>query len=73
MERPSTEIGFRRLVEESPIGICVIQGGRYRYINPKLAATFGYSPEELPGRAAVAGDRHLGQTDLTARRGEAAL
>ena len=40
-------IAFRRLVEESPIGICVIQDGRYRYVSPKLAATLGYSQEEL--------------------------
>jgi diguanylate cyclase (GGDEF)-like protein/PAS domain S-box-containing protein len=53
MEKPSTEIGFRRLVEESPIGICVIQGGRYRYVNPKLAATFGYSREELLGLESI--------------------
>ena len=47
-------IGFRRLVEESPVGICVIQDGRYRYVSPKFAATLGYSPEELVGLESIA-------------------
>ena len=47
-------IPFRRLVEESPIGLCVIQDGRYRYVSPKLAATLGYSQEELLGLESIA-------------------
>jgi diguanylate cyclase (GGDEF)-like protein/PAS domain S-box-containing protein len=47
-------IAFRRLVEQSPVGICVIQDGRYRYVSPKLAATLGYSPEELLGLESIA-------------------
>ena len=43
----SQEMAFRHLVEESPVGLCVIQDGRYRYVNPQLAAIFGYSAEEL--------------------------
>ncbi len=50
---PPTEVGFRRIVEESLVGICVIQDGRYRYANPKLAATLGYSPEELLGLESI--------------------
>jgi diguanylate cyclase (GGDEF)-like protein/PAS domain S-box-containing protein len=46
---PSTEIGFRPFVEKAVVGLCLIQDGRYRYVNPKLAAIFGYSPEELLG------------------------
>jgi diguanylate cyclase (GGDEF)-like protein/PAS domain S-box-containing protein len=45
----STEIGFRPFVEKAVVGLCLIQDGRYRYVNPKLAAIFGYSPEELLG------------------------
>jgi len=45
----STEIGFRPFVEKAAVGLCLIQDGRYRYVNPKLAAIFGYSPEELLG------------------------
>jgi len=29
------------------VGLCLIQDGRFRYVNPKLAAIFGYSTEEL--------------------------
>ena len=43
----STEIGFRPFVEKAVVGLCLIQDGRYRYVNPKLAAIFGYSTEEL--------------------------
>jgi diguanylate cyclase (GGDEF)-like protein/PAS domain S-box-containing protein len=45
----STEIGFRSFVEKAVVGLSLIQDGRYRYVNPKLAAIFGYSPEELLG------------------------
>ncbi len=38
---------FRTLVEQSLVGMYVIQDGRYKYVNPKLAAIFGYSPSEL--------------------------
>jgi diguanylate cyclase (GGDEF)-like protein/PAS domain S-box-containing protein len=44
---PSTEIGFRPFVENAVVGLCLIQDGRFRYVNPKLAAIFGYSTEEL--------------------------
>jgi diguanylate cyclase (GGDEF)-like protein/PAS domain S-box-containing protein len=42
-----TEIGFRPFVEKAVVGLCLIQDGRYRYVNPKLAAIFGYSTEHL--------------------------
>lgn len=45
---------FRGLVEQSLIGIYVIQDGRFRYVNPGFAAIFGYdSAEELVERVAV--------------------
>ena len=45
-----TEIGFRPFVEKAVVGLCLIQDGRYRYVNPKFAVTFGYTPEELVGQ-----------------------
>jgi len=39
---------LRGLVEQSLTGIYVIQGGRFRYVNPRFAEIFGY-----PGPAAV--------------------
>jgi PAS domain S-box-containing protein len=41
------ELPFRRLVEEAPIGLHVIQDDRFRYVNRRLAETFAYRPEEL--------------------------
>lgn len=37
------DAAFRRLIEEIGVGIYVIQEGRFQYVNPSLAATFGYS------------------------------
>lgn len=38
---------FRNLVERSLVGVYVIQEGRFRYVNPRLAECFGYSQEEI--------------------------
>jgi diguanylate cyclase (GGDEF)-like protein/PAS domain S-box-containing protein len=48
-ERISTamEPQFRTLVEQSLVGMYVIQDGRFQYVNPRFAAIFGYSPSEL--------------------------
>ena len=40
-------IGFRPFVENAVVGLCLIQDGRFRYVNPKLAAILGYSTEQL--------------------------
>lgn len=46
---------FRGLVEQSLIGIYVIQGGVFRYVNPGFAAIFGYdAADELIDRVPVA-------------------
>ncbi len=43
-----SESRFRSLVEQSLVGIYIIQGGRFLYVNPKLADIFGYaSPQEI--------------------------
>ena len=38
---------YRRLVEQSVVGMYVLQDGRYRYANPRLAATLGYTQSEI--------------------------
>ena len=38
---------YRRLVEQSVVGMYVLQDGRYRYANPRLAATLGYTQFEI--------------------------
>jgi diguanylate cyclase (GGDEF)-like protein/PAS domain S-box-containing protein len=49
---PAAEAGepeFRQLVEHLPLGTYLIQDGRYRYANPKLADILGYAQPELVG------------------------
>ncbi len=45
----ASEPEFRRLVEQLPLGTYLIQNGRYRYANPKLAEILGYTQPELVG------------------------
>ena len=42
-----SEIKFRSLVEQSLVGVYVIQDGRFAYVNPRMADLYGYSVEEL--------------------------
>lgn len=46
----SAEARYRRLVEQSIVGIYVIQGDRFTYVNPKMADVFGCTAEELTSR-----------------------
>ena len=59
LERKTAEAKFRGLVEQSLVGIYIIQDSRFVYVNPKLADIFGYTVEEIVGR--------LGPLDLTAQ------
>lgn len=43
----ATESKFRTLVEQSLVGIYIIQGNRFVYTNPKMSEICGYSEEEL--------------------------
>jgi len=38
---------FKSLVENSLVGVYLIQDGVFKYVNPKLAELFGYSQDEL--------------------------
>jgi PAS domain S-box-containing protein len=38
---------FRTLVEQSLVGVYIIQDDHFVYVNPRLAAIFGYTPEEM--------------------------
>jgi len=42
-----SESKFRSLVEQSLVGVYVIQEGRFIYVNPRMANIFGYSIEEM--------------------------
>lgn len=43
----AAEEKFRGLVEQSLVGIYIIQNDRFQYINPTFADIFGYSQEEI--------------------------
>lgn len=45
-----SEKKFRDLVENSLVGVYVIQDGIFRYVNPKLAEIFGYESDQLIGK-----------------------
>ena len=45
--RVVAEDNFRCLIEQSLVGVYIIQDGRYRYVNPKWSQLCGYSIEEL--------------------------
>ena len=41
------ETKYRSLVEESLVGVYIIQDNRYVYVNPQFAEIFGYTQEEI--------------------------
>jgi PAS domain S-box-containing protein len=41
------EIPFRGLVEQSLVGLYVIQDDMFQYVNPRFAAMFGYTQQEM--------------------------
>jgi PAS domain S-box-containing protein len=43
----TAESRFRGLVEQSIVGIAIVQDDRFLYVNPKLAEIVGYTQEEL--------------------------
>ena len=47
-----SERKFRTLVEQSLVGVYIIHDDHFVYVNPRLAAIFGYTPEEMtaPGK-----------------------
>jgi len=38
---------YRLMVEQAPVGMCVVQHGRARFLNPQLARMFGYALDEM--------------------------
>lgn len=49
----SAETKFRDLVEQSLVGIYIIQGGTFSYVNPRMAEMFGYTQDEIIGKKNV--------------------
>lgn len=48
-----SELLFRSLVEESLVGVYIIQDGRFSYVNPRAAEMIGYTREEAVGGIGV--------------------
>ncbi|OGU77824.1 MAG: hypothetical protein A2V93_00430 [Ignavibacteria bacterium RBG_16_34_14] len=42
-----SETKFRSLVEESLVGVYIIQDGKFPYVNPRMAEIFGYTANEI--------------------------
>ena len=49
-ERAETEGLFETLANESPVGICIIQDGKFCYTNPTFQHNTGYKEDELLGK-----------------------
>ncbi len=68
---------FRSLVEQSLVGVYLMQDDRFVYVNPRMAEVFGYSPAEIVQQLSVSDlvaptSRDLVQENVARRlRGEA--
>ena len=63
---------FRNLNEASLVGVYIIQGGVFKYVNPKFARIYGYEPEDMIGKIkpddlVLPEDRPLVQQNLKRR------
>ncbi len=50
---PQVNAHYSSLVENSLVGVYLIQGGKFVFVNPRLAEIFGYSREELIGKEVI--------------------
>src|SRR4030066_1416307 len=41
---------FKTLSEELPVGVCIMQDGKFCYVNSTFPIAIGYTPEELVGK-----------------------
>ena len=49
-----SEERMRLLIESSPVGICIVQDGKYAYVNPALTKIMGCEgPDEILGESAL--------------------
>jgi len=49
-ELQAAEVKFRALVEQSIVGIYIIQDDQFVYVNPRMTGIFGWSEEEMTAR-----------------------
>lgn len=48
-----SEAKFRKLAQKSVVGVCIIQDGVLKYVNPKFAEIFGYKVKEIANKIAT--------------------
>ena len=48
-----SEAKFRQLVEQSVVGVYIIQDGAFKYVNPRFEEIFGYAASELDSPSKV--------------------
>jgi len=48
-----SENKFRDLAEKSIVGIYLVQGGKFKYVNSRFAEIHGYAPEEMIDRKGI--------------------
>jgi len=70
----NSEMKFRSLVEQSLVGVYIIQDGRFAYVNPRLGEIVGYTTDELLamsslGEVVVPEDRELVRDQIERRVG----
>jgi len=53
LEHLEAEEKFRNLVEQSLVGVCIIQNNRLAYVNPRFAELCGYTESELLGTDSI--------------------
>jgi two-component system, sporulation sensor kinase E len=46
-ELREAELKFRTIADRSMVGVYIAQNDRFTYVNPRFAAVFGYTPDEL--------------------------
>ncbi|HKS37990.1 MAG TPA: PAS domain S-box protein, partial [Verrucomicrobiae bacterium] len=67
----AAEAKFRTLVEQSIVGICIIQDGNLAYVNPRMSELFGDTTEGMVGRPVldlvVQDDRPIAARNLEGR------
>jgi PAS domain S-box-containing protein len=50
VERTDEEEILQILGEKSPVGVCIIQDGKFRYFNSNFPIAIGYTADELVGK-----------------------
>lgn len=65
-ELQDAEIKFRSLVEQSMVGVYIIQSDKFTYINPKLEELSGYSSSEIVGKKNIVDIIHPEDRQLVA-------